>query len=145
MGNVSGRSCRENQNTHFLFSNIFFFENCTVSEIIWKSIIERGRPQMNACWIAKATNAHPRLCNTICVYTATMVARTRLNVTLYVHCLSCPYLLLAIFDCFVVCEYVKGLYETQCVVKLRPMLLVFAFNHYILLHMGTRFTPLVSI
>jgi hypothetical protein len=29
-----------------------------------------------------------RLCNTHCFSTATMVARTRLNVTLYVHCLS---------------------------------------------------------
>jgi len=35
-----------------------------------------------------------RLCNTHCFSTATMVARRRLNVTLYVHCLSCliPYL-----------------------------------------------------
>ena len=29
------------------------------------------------------------LCNTHCFPTATMVARTRLNVTLIVHCLSC--------------------------------------------------------
>jgi hypothetical protein len=28
-------------------------------------------------------------CNTDCFSTATLVARTRLNVTLYVHCLSC--------------------------------------------------------
>ena len=25
MGNVSDKSCRENQNTHFMFSNMFFF------------------------------------------------------------------------------------------------------------------------
>ena len=30
-----------------------------------------------------------RLCNTHCFATATLVARTRLNVTLYIHCLSC--------------------------------------------------------
>ena len=30
-----------------------------------------------------------RICNTYCFATATMVTRTRLNVTLYVHCLSC--------------------------------------------------------
>ena len=30
-----------------------------------------------------------RICNTHCFSTATMVARTRLNVTSYVHCLSC--------------------------------------------------------
>jgi hypothetical protein len=28
-----------------------------------------------------------RICNTYCIYTATMGARTRLNVTFYVHCL----------------------------------------------------------
>jgi hypothetical protein len=32
-----------------------------------------------------------RLCNTHCFSTLTMVARTHLNVTLYVHCLSCYY------------------------------------------------------
>jgi len=45
-----------------------------------------------ACWVPKATNTHThtlRLCNTDCFSTATVVARTPLNVTLYVHCLSC--------------------------------------------------------
>jgi len=32
-----------------------------------------------------------RICYTDCFSSATMVARTRLNVTLYVHCLSCFY------------------------------------------------------
>ena len=64
MRNVSDRSCRENQNTHFVINNIFFFENRAVYEIMWKNIVERGRPQMTiwrmriACWITKATNAH---------------------------------------------------------------------------------------
>jgi len=42
-------SCRENQNTHFMFNNLslfFFFENRAVYEIMWKNIVERGRPQM---------------------------------------------------------------------------------------------------
>ena len=49
--------------THFVFSNIFS-ENLTVYEIIWKNVVERGRPQMTiwrmriACWIPKATNTH---------------------------------------------------------------------------------------
>ena len=30
-----------------------------------------------------------RICNTYCVSTATVVSEIRLNVTLYVHCLSC--------------------------------------------------------
>jgi len=63
MRNVSDRSCTENQNTHFVFSD-FFFENRTVYEIMWKNIVERGRPQMtvwrmrNPCWIPKATNTN---------------------------------------------------------------------------------------
>jgi len=39
------RNCTENQNTHFAFSNYFFFFNRAVYET-WKNIEERGRPQM---------------------------------------------------------------------------------------------------
>ena len=39
-----------------------------------------------ACWITKATKTL-RICTIYC-FTTTMVARTRLNVTLYVHWLS---------------------------------------------------------
>ena len=42
------------------------------------------------CWIPKATNTHTHtVCNTYCFCTATMVARRRLNVMLYLHCLYC--------------------------------------------------------
>jgi len=47
-----------------LCSTTFFFENCTIYEIIWKNYIEPDRPQITiscvriACWIPKATNAH---------------------------------------------------------------------------------------
>jgi hypothetical protein len=66
MRNVSDKSCRENQNTHFVLSD-FFFENLTVYEKMLKNIVERGRPQTTiwrtriACWIPKATNAHTRV------------------------------------------------------------------------------------
>jgi hypothetical protein len=36
--NVSDKSCTDNQNTHFVFSN-FFFENRVIYEIIWKKNI----------------------------------------------------------------------------------------------------------
>jgi hypothetical protein len=42
MRNISDRSCRENRNTHFIFSN-FFPENRTVHEIMWKHIVQPGR------------------------------------------------------------------------------------------------------
>jgi hypothetical protein len=67
MRNVSDASCRENQNTYFVFSN-FFFENHAINEKMWKNVVDRVRPQMTiwrmriACWILKATNTH-----TVCV------------------------------------------------------------------------------
>jgi len=46
MRNVSDKCCSENQNTHFMFKNIFFLENHAVHTKTWKYIVERGRPQM---------------------------------------------------------------------------------------------------
>ena len=59
-----------------------------------KNIVEPDRSQMTkwcmrfACGVRKATNTLA-ICNTYCFSTATMAARTRRNVTLYVHCVSC--------------------------------------------------------
>jgi len=64
MGNVLDKSYRENQNTHFLFND--FFANRAVYEVMWKNIVEPGRPQMTiwrmriACWIRKAINNHSK-------------------------------------------------------------------------------------
>ena len=91
------KSCRDNHNTHFVFSNFFFFESSAVYEIMWKNIVWRGRPQITiwcmriACCIPRVTNTHShthRLCNTHCYFTATMVARTRLIVLRYM-CTAC--------------------------------------------------------
>jgi hypothetical protein len=43
---ISGRSCRENRNKHFM-SNIVFF-NPAVYEIMWKNMVEPDRSQMAA-------------------------------------------------------------------------------------------------
>jgi len=49
--------------THILCS-VTFPGNRAVYEIMWKNIVERGRPQMTvwrvriACWIRKATDIH---------------------------------------------------------------------------------------
>ena len=91
MKNVSHKICTETRNTHFMFNNVFFL-NRVVNETMWKTIAERGRPQMNiqsmriAYWIPEATNTH-RLCNTHCFSTTTMVGRTRLNVMRNLHVL----------------------------------------------------------
>jgi hypothetical protein len=84
MKNVSDKSFRENQNTHFMFRN--FLEDHAVCEIMWKNTVQQGRPQMTI-W-RTTTNTQLRICNTYFFSTATVVARTPLNVKLYVHCLS---------------------------------------------------------
>jgi len=62
MKNVEDKSFRENQNTYFMFSNFFFFENLALYEIKCKKFVETYRPHMRvwrmrvAFWIPKATN-----------------------------------------------------------------------------------------
>ena len=61
--NIPGKSCRENQNTYFMF-NAFFFppENRSVYGVMWKNILEPDRTQMATrwtgfgCWISKVTD-----------------------------------------------------------------------------------------
>jgi hypothetical protein len=45
MRNVLDKSCREDQNTHFMFNN-FFSENHAVYEIMLKIMVEIEGPQM---------------------------------------------------------------------------------------------------
>ena len=61
MGNVSDRSCTQNENTHFMFGN-FFPENRVVYDIMSKSTVEPEKTQIPlwrrvTCWISKATCA----------------------------------------------------------------------------------------
>ena len=51
--NISEQCCRENQNTHFVFSN-FFFENSAFYDIMWKNIVEPDR-------------SHDHTAHTLCV------------------------------------------------------------------------------
>jgi hypothetical protein len=73
--------------THVFMFNNLFFENHVVYKIMLKIIVKLGRPQTTiwrmhiACWIPEATNTL-RTCNTYRFSTATVVARTRMNVTL---------------------------------------------------------------
>jgi hypothetical protein len=46
MRNVSNIICRENQNTHFMSNNFFFFENRAVYEIMPKNMVGPERPQI---------------------------------------------------------------------------------------------------
>ena len=66
MGNASGESCGDNQNTRFMFSNFSFIEteNRTVYEIMWKNTVQSDGQHMTiwrlrtACWISKATKTY---------------------------------------------------------------------------------------
>jgi len=59
MKNVLDKSYRENQNTHFMDSNIF--KNIAVYKKMWQNIVEAGRTQMTmgririACWVPEGT------------------------------------------------------------------------------------------
>ena len=74
MRNVSDKSCRENQNTHFVFNN---FppppENRAVYEIIWKNVVQCNGPQVAirpmciARLVSKATETHSEYVTIIAV------------------------------------------------------------------------------
>jgi hypothetical protein len=63
---LSDKSCREDQNTHFIFNNFFslFLEKRVVYEIMWENIVESGRLRVAmwrmciACRIPKVSNNH---------------------------------------------------------------------------------------
>jgi len=60
--NVSDKSSRESQNTHFMFKHFFF--NLAIYEIMWRNIVELDRPCMAiwrmyiACGLTKARDTH---------------------------------------------------------------------------------------
>ena len=92
MRNVTGINCRENQNT-FHFNN--FSEN---SSRLWDNVQKyRRAAQITAdhmahvhCLLDIWGHEHIRsVWNTYWLPTATMVSRTRLNITLHVKCVSC--------------------------------------------------------
>ena len=69
-------------------------ENNVVSELMWKNILEAGRPRVTkqrmhvAFWMHKTTATHSDIS---CFRIGTMSAGTSLNVTLNVQWLSCWY------------------------------------------------------
>jgi hypothetical protein len=87
----------EKTDTHTLCWEIFFFGNFAVCEIMWQYVVEPGRPQITmwhmrvACWVPKPKNTF-QMCTMYCYFTATIVVRTHLTVTLFLHFLSCHYI-----------------------------------------------------
>jgi hypothetical protein len=82
---------------HILCSITFFSENRAVYEIIWKNTVQPDRLQRHTtahalCVLDKEGYRHTlRICVTYCIFKVTVTTRTRLNVALSVHSLSCYY------------------------------------------------------
>jgi len=89
--NKRKKSPKEDQNTHLMLNNSFF-ENHAVYGIMWKKFVKPDKPQISiqciriAFCISKDNNTHPEY-STYCFSTATMVARSRLDVTSHILCL----------------------------------------------------------
>ena len=88
MRNVTDKSCRENQNTHFVFNNFFpkilrlwdnLEEYCRAGQATYDNMTHANCMLDN--WSFKHTLI---ICNTYCISTATVVSRTHLNVALHV-------------------------------------------------------------
>jgi len=78
-----------------MFKDVFFPpENRAIYEIMWKNIVQPGRPQITvwrmriACWIPVTADTF-RIFNTYCVSTATMIARSCLSIVSYVQYMAC--------------------------------------------------------
>jgi hypothetical protein len=72
--------------THILYSITFFFENRAVCDNVGQATVDN----MAHCMLDTSGYKHTLIIrNSYYFSTTTMAARTRLNVTLYVHCVSC--------------------------------------------------------
>jgi hypothetical protein len=93
MRNVSDKSCRENQNTHFMFNN-FFPKSCRLCDNVEKYGTARQATDDNiirrmrfACWITKATETHSDYVTLIAFPRQRWLRERASLLRLYVHCL----------------------------------------------------------
>jgi hypothetical protein len=90
---VADKSCKDNQNTHFIFKN-FVLEIRAIYEKMWKNFIELGMPQIKiwhmniACWITKATNIQSEYV-IIIAFPLQQLLGERVYVLRYMH-IACP-------------------------------------------------------
>jgi hypothetical protein len=91
---VSDRSCRETQNTYFVFNN-FFRKSC----LLWDKVQKYGRARQAideniirciryACWITEATNTHCEYVILITFQWQHWLRECTSVLRLYVRCLS---------------------------------------------------------
>jgi len=81
--------------THILCSVTFSSRNSAVYEIMWKKIVEQGRPQMKrwrmriSYWVSKATNTHSGYVLLIEFQLKQWLLELASLLRLYVYCLRC--------------------------------------------------------
>ena len=82
--NFPDKLCRENQNSHSMFSNPPPPPNPAFYEIMWKNMVDKDRLQLtiqySACAVHTEYRHILRICNTYCFSTATVVTRKHHNV-----------------------------------------------------------------
>jgi hypothetical protein len=94
------QSCRESQNTHFMFNNFFFWK----SRHLWDNVEKYGRDRQAtddniiqhmhfACWITKATNTHSECVMLLAFPWQQWLCECTSMLHMYVHCLSCNIIL----------------------------------------------------
>ena len=108
MRNVSDKRCRENKNTHFVFSDVFLFrKSCRLWDTVEKCCRSEQATDDNVAHahLLLDTQGYKlihKVCNTHCFSTPTMVARTRsttpwhfsnrtINQISYFHTNKCTY------------------------------------------------------
>ena len=96
MRNVSDNNCRENQNTHFVFNNLFFWNLCRLQDNVEKYCGGKQAPYDNRVHdhyiLDTQSYEHTlRICNIYCYSSATVFAWICPSATLYVCCPSCKH------------------------------------------------------
>jgi hypothetical protein len=111
MKNVPNKSCRVNQNTHFVFTNFFLFrKSCCLWDNVGKHCIAGQATDENRvhalCILDTEGYKHTlKIRSTYCFFSATVVTRTRLNVNFISteHCLCFSFYnrIICVLDCTV--------------------------------------------
>jgi hypothetical protein len=90
--NVSDKSCRENQNTHFMFNKVFNRKSCNLrgNVVEWDTPLMIIRRIRIACWVTKTTDTHSEYVIFIS-FARQQRLRERATLSRYVHTVSCLY------------------------------------------------------
>jgi hypothetical protein len=78
-----------------MLNNFFFFENCAVYKIMWKNIVQPGRPKMTirrmgiACYIPKSIQTQTQNMLQLLLFHCNNVYTNVPQCNVTIHCRSC--------------------------------------------------------